>query len=279
MSFPPSLESLVALAIAAGREIMDVYESGREASQKKDGSPVTVADRRAEAVILEGLARLAPGAPVLAEEEWAAGRTPQGLGERFFCVDPLDGTRDFVEGGGEFTVNIAAVDGGTPRMGVVFAPATGELYAGEPNRAFRSAWDARSGRNIEAARAIHVGRRTGCWRVTASRRSARGRTESFVDALGGATETPSSSSVKFCRIAEGAADLYPRFGDVYEWDAAAGHAILSAAGGGLMRLDGTPVTYGRAARDFLIDGFVAFGDAAAEAEARRILKLMQTGAR
>jgi 3'(2'), 5'-bisphosphate nucleotidase len=85
--------------------------------------------------------------------------------------------------------------------------------------------------------------------------------------------------VKFCRIAEGAADLYPRFGDVYEWDAAAGHAILSAAGGGLMRLDGTPVTYGRAARDFLIDGFVAFGDAAAEAEARRILKLMQTGAR
>jgi 3'-phosphoadenosine 5'-phosphosulfate (PAPS) 3'-phosphatase len=175
-------------------------------------------------------------------------------------------------------VNIAAIEGGTPRMGVVFAPATGELFAGEPDQAFRSAWDAHSGRNIEAPRTIRVGRRNG-WRVTASRRSARGRTESFVDALGGATETPSSSSVKFCRIAEGAADLYPRFGDVYEWDAAAGHAILGAAGGGLMRLDGTPVIYGRADRDFLIDGFVAFGDAASEAEARRILKLMQTGAR
>jgi 3'(2'), 5'-bisphosphate nucleotidase len=154
MSFAPSLESLTVLAVAAGREIMDVYESGRDASQKQDGSPVTLADRRAEAAILKGLARLAPETPVLAEEEWAAGRTPQGLGRRFFCVDPLDGTSDFVQGGAEFTVNIALIEGGTPLMGVVFAPVTGELYAGEPDKALRSVWDARTERNIEAARAL-----------------------------------------------------------------------------------------------------------------------------
>jgi 3'(2'),5'-bisphosphate nucleotidase len=274
MSFPPPLESLISLAVAAGREVMAVYDSGAEAVAKADGSPVTQADQRAEAVILKGLAELAPGVPVVAEEEWAAGRTPSSVGARFFCVDPLDGTRDFIARRAEFTVNIAAIEHGIPTKGVVFAPASGVLYAGEPGRAMKAVWDARSTRNIETAKPIGVTSRSGPWRVTASRRSGLQRTEAFLEALGDAIEKPSSSSVKFCWIAEGDVDLYPRFGNVHEWDAAAGHAVLSAAGGGLMRLDGAPVTYGRSDRNFLIDGFVAFGDAAAEAEARRILAFM-----
>ena len=278
MSFPPSLDSLIALAVAAGREIMAIYDSGPEAVEKPDGSPVTQADRQAEGVILKGLAELAPGLPVLAEEEWAAGRTP-ALGARFFSVDPLDGTRDFIAGGKEFTVNIAAIEGGAPISGVVFAPALGALYAGEPGRAMKGAWDARSASNVEPLQPIRVGSQTGQWRVTASRRSGLSRTEAFIGSLGNVVDKPSSSSVKFCWIAEGAIDLYPRFGDVREWDAAAGHAVLSAAGGGLMRLDGAPVTYGRSEQGFLIDGFVAFGDAASEAEARRVLALMPQDAR
>jgi 3'(2'),5'-bisphosphate nucleotidase len=277
-SQPSSLDDLIALAVKAGRAIIEVRDAGFDAAKKADGSPVTLADQRAEAIILEGLARLAPDVPVLAEEEVAAGRAP-ALGARFFCVDPLDGTRDFVEGGtGEFTVNIALVVERTPVMGVIFAPATGALYAGEPARALKGAWSARTGERMQPLSPIRVAERSDKWRVTASRRSTGARTRAFIAALGDSELSPSSSSVKFGRIAEGAADLYPRFGEVSEWDAAAGHAILAAAGGGLMRLDGEPLRYGRAERRFLIDGFVAFGGASAEAEARRVLKTLASAA-
>lgn len=268
----PQLEDLIALALNAGREIMAVRAAGFETTSKRDGSPVTIADQRAEAIIEDGLARIAPGIPMLGEEAVASGRIPE-LGERFFCVDPLDGTRGFANGGAEFTVNIAWIEDGEANMGVVYAPATGELYAGEPGRALAARCNPQTAQPRGQPRRIKARvRAPEQWRVVASDDSGRNaRTAGFVAELRGAT-THASSSIKFCRVAEGAADLYPRFGDVSEWDAAAGHAILSAAGGGVMRLDGGPLRYGGDA-DFLIHGFVAYAGAAAAKAARAALKL------
>ncbi|MGE3142865.1 MAG: 3'(2'),5'-bisphosphate nucleotidase CysQ, partial [Hyphomonadaceae bacterium] len=241
----PTLDALIALALEAGREIMAVRDKGVVAMDKADGSPVTIADQRAEEVIEAGLARLAPGVPMLGEEAVAGGRTPQ-LGEIFFCVDPIDGTRDFIAGEtGEFTVNIALVEHGAPVMGVVLAPATGALYAGEPGRALKGLADARAARIVEGLAPIAPSRHEGPWRVIASRHSGKNAaTDRFMNALGPHERMNASSSIKFCKLAEGAADLYPRFGDVSEWDTAAGHAVLLAAGGGVMRHSGAPLTYG-----------------------------------
>lgn len=267
----PPLDDLIALALAAGREILAVRARGIGASEKHDGSIVTLADHRAEALIEEGLAKLAPGVPMIGEEAVAAGRIPE-CGDRFFCVDPLDGTRGFAKGGDEFTVNIALVEDGAPTMGVVFAPATGELYAGEGAHALGARYDpvsfapTRTLAPIATAASLH---KPPC--IVASDFSGRNeRTGSFVAALKGVT-THASSSIKFCRVAEGAADLYPRFGDVSEWDTAAGHAVLSAAGGGVMTLDGAPLHYGMRKGDFIIHGFIAFGSAAAASAARNAL--------
>lgn len=267
----PKLEDLIDLALAAGREIMIVRAAGFDTQSKRDGSPVTLADQRAEAIIEAGLQRLAPGVPMLGEESVAEGRIPD-LGQRFFCVDPLDGTRGFAEGGDEFTVNIALVENGEPIAGVVFAPATGELYAGEAGRALRGSCDAgRLQAPLAAMQAAAQPQASG-WRIVASQTSGRDRaTGDFIAALGGAP-VYGSSSLKFCRVAEGAADLYPRFGEVSEWDAAAGHAILSAAGGGIMRLDGSPLRYGNASSGFVINGFIAFSGAAAASAARTALR-------
>lgn len=268
----PQLEDLISLALNAGREIMAVRAAGFETQAKLDGSPVTLADQRAEEIIENGLARIAPGIPMLGEEAVADGRIPE-LGERFFCVDPLDGTRGFAKGGNEFTVNIAWIEDGAPNMGVVYAPATGELYAGEPGRALAARCSLKTAQPRGQPRRIKPRvRPPEQWRVVASDHSGRNAaTASFVAALDGVT-THASSSIKFCRVAEGAADLYPRFGDVSEWDAAAGHAILSAAGGGIMGLDGAPLRYG-ASTHFLIHGFVAYASTAAAKAARKALEL------
>ncbi|NWG54887.1 MAG: 3'(2'),5'-bisphosphate nucleotidase CysQ [Hydrogenophilaceae bacterium] len=276
----PSLEALIALARDAGREIMAVRDAGAAAHRKDDGSPVTEADQRAEALILAGLARLAPGAPVLAEEAYAAGHRPDlSAGPHFFCVDALDGTKDFLaEGdGGSFTVNIAWIEAGRPVVGVVYAPALGDLFAGaEGQGALRGAFDARTGAERAALSPIRVANRAAPpWRIAASRRHGDADTAAFIKALGQTKEVRVSSSIKFCLTAAGEIDVYPRFGTISEWDAAAGHAVLAAAGGVMNRLTGEPVAYGRAARDFLIDGFVATGGAAAEAETRRILAAMR----
>jgi len=268
----PALDDLIALALAAGREIMLVKQAGFDAIDKSDGSPVTIADHRAEAVIEAGLAKLMPGVPMIGEEAVAAGRIPE-CGAHFFCVDPLDGTKDFIAGeSGEFTVNIALVENGAPQVGVVFAPATGELFAGEPGRAVKGAYDALSGAARAALAPIHTAQPSGVWRVIASRRSgANAATDAFIQKLGPSERLSSSSSIKFCRLAEGRADLYPRLGDVNEWDIAAGHAVLSAAGGGVMMLDGAPLYYGGRQGVFLVHGFVAFSSAAAGAAALKAL--------
>jgi 3'(2'),5'-bisphosphate nucleotidase len=262
-----TLDDLIALALAAGREIMAVRAAGFDAHTKDDGSLVTIADQRAEAIIEARLKELAPDIPMLGEESVAAGRIADCSG-RFFCVDPLDGTRGFAKGGDEFTVNIALVENGTPTIGVVYAPATGELYAGEPGKALAAKCHPQTSQFLEPAKPISARAALPPQpRVVASDFSGRNqRTGEFIAAVSGVT-THASSSIKFCRLAEGAADLYPRFGDVSEWDAAAGHAILRAAGGDIMYLDGSPLRYGGKNGDFLIHGFVAYANEAAKAAA------------
>lgn len=266
----PALDDLIALALAAGREIMAVRAEGVSAMEKIDGSIVTLADHRAEAVIEAGLAKLAPGVAMIGEEAVAQGRIPE-CGDSFFCVDPLDGTRGFAKGGDEFTVNIALVERAKPVLGVVFAPAGGELYAGEPGFALRARYNAATHAILETPMPIQVAPASSQWRIVASDFSGRNeRTGEFVRALQGVT-THASSSIKFCRVAEGAADLYPRFGDVSEWDVAAAHAVLLAAGGDIMSLEGKPLHYGLRKGDFIIPGFIAFGSSAAAAAARAAL--------
>ncbi len=259
----PRLDDLVQIALDAGREVMAVCDSGFEAIEKADGSPVTIADQRAEAVIELGLARVAPQIAMIGEEAVSEGRTPD-IAEHFWCVDPIDGTRDFVEGKtGEFTVNIGLIEHGVPVMGVVFAPVLGVLYAGEDNRAFKAKADARDARLLEPLAPISA-KRAGAWRVIASRRSGKNSaTDKFAELLGQHERISMSSSIKFCLLAEGAADIYPRFGEVSEWDAAAGHAVLAAAGGGVMRHDGAQLKYGNASDKFLVKGLIAYSDPSA----------------
>jgi 3'(2'),5'-bisphosphate nucleotidase len=210
---------------------------------------------------------------MIGEEAVAEGRIPE-IGARFFCVDPLDGTRGFAKGGDEFTVNIALIQDGAPRLGVVYAPATGELYAGEHGRALKAQCAPETAQPLAPLAPIAPAASPPRWRVVASDQSGRNeRTARFIAALD-AVAAHASSSVKFCRLAEGAADLYPRFGEVSEWDTAAGHAVLAASGGGVMRLDGTPLRYGDRDGAFLIKGFIAFASLQAASAALSALKTL-----
>jgi 3'(2'), 5'-bisphosphate nucleotidase len=238
------LESVAQIARAAAVEVMAVYATDFAVRGKADASPVTEADERAERVILAGLAALTPDLPVVAEEAVAAGRIPAlpGPGGRFWLVDPLDGTREFVGRNGEFTVNIALVQAGEPLLGVVLAPAVGggRLFAGSRSA---GAWvdDAAGRREIGCRHVPHEG-----LTVVASR--SHGDAQALERYLAGrkvASLTQAGSSLKLCLLAEGRADLYPRFGRTMEWDIAAGHAVLAAAGGSVRTLDGAPLRYGK----------------------------------
>lgn len=237
-------------ALAAGRAIEGIYALPFTSSSKQDGSPVTEADHRAEAVILDMLSQT--GIPVLAEESVAAGRIP-ALGERYFVVDPLDGTKEFIKRNGEFTVNIALVEGGRPVLGVVVAPAIGAGFLGSSSRAQRFSI---AGNNARDWREIRVSR-DGPVRVVASRSHGHAALEQVCAALNVIEDVSVGSSLKFCLLAEGRAQLYPRFTPTAEWDTAAGHAVLEAAGGVVLTLEGHPLRYGKAADAFLNPFFVA----------------------
>jgi 3'(2'), 5'-bisphosphate nucleotidase len=237
------LDVMIAAARAAGREVERIYGAGCATEWKADGSPVTEADRAAEAIILAHLGEAYPELPVVAEEEACAGHIPQ-LGTRWFLVDPLDGTRGFIDRNGEFTVNIALIDAGRPVAGVVHAPDYRILYAGESGA---GAWRSRDGAPPEpiATRAPPPEGLT----AIASRSDPEG-TRARIGHLPIAAFLPSSSSLKFCLLAEGRADLYPRFGRTMEWDTGAGQAVLEAAGGRVLALDGDgweagPLAYGK----------------------------------
>jgi 3'(2'), 5'-bisphosphate nucleotidase len=233
------LDALCAIAREAGAAIMEIYQRDIAVRKKADASPVTDADERAEAIILARLGQLAPAIPVVAEESMAAGRGPAEAGACFWLVDPLDGTKEFISRNGEFTVNIALIEAGRPVMGVVYAPAIERLFLGTDNLgAFVEDGDKR--------RAIHVrpvppeG-----LTVVASRSHRDAATEDYIARFPVAEMRPAGSSLKLCLVAAGEADLYPRLGRTMEWDIAAGHAVVAAAGGSVTTLDGAPLTYGK----------------------------------
>ncbi len=231
------------LALRAGRRIMEIFNAGATVETKADLSPVTEADRAAEKIILQGLRAEFPGIPCVAEEECSEGSTSPDLGEAFFLVDPLDGTREFVKRGSDFTVNIALVRGGVPTIGVVYAPAMGTLYAGRPGKA--EAADVGENFAIAARRPIAIRAEGDPPLIVASRSHRTGETNDFIARFPGAETVSVGSSLKFCLLASGKADLYPRFGRTMEWDTAAGDAVLRAAGGMTCTLDGAPLAYGK----------------------------------
>jgi 3'(2'), 5'-bisphosphate nucleotidase len=250
------LKLMIAASRAAGDEIERIYGAGCATEWKPDGSPVTEADRAAEAIILRHLRGAYPDLPVLAEEEACAGQVPE-LGERWFLVDPLDGTRGFVERNGEFTVNVALIECGEPVAGVVYAPDRHLLYAGERGAgAFRS-------RDGEEPEAIGTRAPPVAGLVAIASRSQSDATRERIARLPVAAFVPSSSSLKFCLLAEGSADLYPRYSRTMEWDTGAGQAILEAAGGRVLALEGDReagrLRYGKAEAGFANPHFIAWG--------------------
>ena len=245
------MEGLILSALKAGAEIWRIFEAGFEVEVKSDASPVTIADRAAEAIILEAILRLSPDIPVVAEEEAAAGRTPE-VGDRFFLVDPLDGTKEFVRKGTDFTVNIGLIEDAAPTLGVIYAPARNELYAGDVKTGL--AWWSRDGapRMALKCRAPQTPPT-----ALASKSHDVPATEAYLKAVGCGERISVGSSLKFCLLARGDADIYPRPSPTMEWDTAAGHAILLAAGGKAFAPSGEPLRYGKP--DFFNPGFVATG--------------------
>lgn len=248
------IEALVAMSLEAGAVILEVRAKGATAEWKDDGSPVTEADARAEAIILRGLAAIAPSTPVIAEEAVAAGNVPNidpSVTAEFFLVDPLDGTKEFLRTGddnrGEFTVNIGLIRHGAPIAGVVFAPALNKIWCARPG----SAWTAdveMSGDTgvVGERRPITVRPDPGAAVIAVASRSHRTpETDAYLKLYPVSDFRAAGSSLKFCLIAEGDADLYPRLGRTMEWDTAAGDAVLRAAGGQVVTMDGAPLTYGK----------------------------------
>ncbi|MDB6044253.1 MAG: hypothetical protein JWM63_2804 [Gammaproteobacteria bacterium] len=240
------LEAMIGAAVEAGRAAHEIYRGDFDVQHKADHSPVTAADHAAEAIILERLAHAAPAVPIVAEEEVAAGRLP-AIGDEFFLVDPLDGTKEFVQKRGEFTVNIALIRGGSPVLGVVYAPVNSMLYVGDvaAGSAFRS--NQRTDSNETAPREPIRVRAVPSSGVTVviSRSHATPETESYLANYAVAERVSVGSSLKFCLVAAGAADLYPRLGPTMEWDTAAGQAVLVAAGGSVLAPGGAPLRYGK----------------------------------
>ena len=255
-------DALLPAVLEAGRIEMRHFTSGVKIEKKADKSPVTVADREAEDVIVAALARLAPDIPVVAEEAAAAGRLPQPS-QRFFLVDALDGTHMFIRGKPEFSVNIALVEDGRPVFGLVYGPASGSLYA---TRSSAQSYAAEIMPEADIGRSAAIS-----WTRLASRmpdnqnlvafnsRTAGGAGADFLAELGVKEARPLGSSLKFCLIAKGEGDIYARFGTTYEWDTAAGQAVLEAAGGSVATLDGNALCYGKSTAGYLNPHFVAWG--------------------
>ena len=251
----PFMQSLIDLAVLAGAEIMAIYATDFSAKAKGDLTPVTEADEAAEKIILAGLAKIGGGLPVISEEAASAGRIPE-VAERFFLVDPLDGTKEFISKNGEFTVNIALVEHGVPSAGVVYAPALKRIFWGERGHGAAqglidgdapASWQALGVRPLPADGAV----------VVASRSHRDQATEDYLKKVKVKSLCSAGSSLKFCLVAAAEADLYPRFGRTMEWDTAAGHAVLLAAGGRVVTVDGPDLTYGKRARGYDNPGFIA----------------------
>lgn len=255
-------DTLADIALKAGAVIMEIYATDFDVDRKDDSSPVTEADQKAEDLILAALRDADPDLPIIAEEEVAAGRIPDH-GHRFALVDPLDGTKEFINKRGEFTVNIGIIEHGTPVMGVVYAPALNRLFVAEDRF---SAWqaeakpgsavpDASQRRPLKIRRAPDLG-----LTAIASKSHRSPETDAFLDKQNIGEIISAGSSLKFCLIAAGEADLYPRLGRTMEWDTAAGQAVAMAAGARVTTFEGDALTYGKTERGYDNPHFVVWGD-------------------
>jgi 3'(2'), 5'-bisphosphate nucleotidase len=247
-------------ALTAGKAIMAVRDAGPHAREKKDHSPVTEADEQAEAIILAALSEAYPQIPIIAEESVAAGKVPH-VGDTLFLVDPLDGTKEFIAGRDDFTVNIALIEAGVPTAGIVYAPALQVAYLGAGQLAEKCT----VGGDFTVTHRLNVKCRIAVAETVAlaSRSHRTVETDTFLTQNGVTDIRCIGSSLKFCLLAEGVADLYPRFGRTMEWDTAAGDAVLRAAGGITKTLDGRLLAYGKTNQsadvDFANPDFIAWG--------------------
>lgn len=262
------MEPLTDLVVRAGAAILAVNRSAMKIDGKLDGSPVTEADLAADRIIGEGLAKLAPDIPALSEERVHPVKPPYH--GSFFLIDPLDGTKEFVAGRDEFTVNLALVTNGTPLLGIIGAPALGLIWRGIVGRgAERLALD--DNMSLGAAEPIRTRKHPAPgapWIVAVSRSHGDDRTEAFISARPGAVRQMLGSAVKLGRVAEGGADIYPRLAPTSEWDVAAGHAIVTAAGGRITDGKGAALQFGTGRQGFIVPEFIAWGDPAAVAATR-----------
>ncbi len=244
------LDALLPVIRDSAALIEQIREAGAASRTKADRSPVTEADERAEALIVAALRQIDPETQIVGEEGCEADGKP-AIANRFWLIDPLDGTKSFIDGGPDYSVNIGLVDNGTPVFGLVMAPRTGTIWAGIVGE---GAWRF-DGDNVTPIRCralpVHPV-------VVTSRSHNDARTMAYVGAIPGAEVKPSGSSLKFCMIADGEADVYPRFGPTSEWDTAAAHAVLLAAGGAMVDAKGAPFRYGKA--EYLNGAFLAWGD-------------------
>jgi len=252
---PASLiEPVVQIADRAGAEILKIYETGFEVETKEDHSPLTAADRASHALICRELRALTPEVPVWSEESAAIDFAERSTWDEFWLVDPLDGTKEFIKRNGEFTVNIALIRNHEPVLGVVYAPVRDTCYFGlSGSGAFVREADG-------GTRPIHVtGRAARPLRVVGSRSHRGGSLDALLAKIGEHEMLPMGSSLKLCLVAAGAADLYPRLGPTSEWDTAAAHAVVEAAGGRVVDLEGRPLRYNEKV-DVLNPYFLVFGD-------------------
>lgn len=261
---PALLDELTGIASRAGEAIMRVRKAGAAVRTKADASPVTEADEAAEAIILQGLQHALPGIAIVSEE--AASQTAVAeVPGTFILVDPLDGTKEFINGRDEFTVNIAIIRDAQPVAGIVGAPALDTIWRGVVgigSERLRLRPGAPAGEASERTALRTRAHRDGPWRAMVSRSHLDPKTEQWLTRFPAVARMDCGSSVKFCRIAEGAADVYPRLGRTSEWDIAAGDSVLRAAGGIVLTPDGEPVRYGQIARDLKVPSFVAWCDPA-----------------
>lgn len=260
MSITPDL--LCDTALKAGALIMEVYATDFDVETKGDSSPVTEADERAEALIMDALRAADPDLPLIGEESVAAGQLPEH-GHRFALIDPLDGTKEFVNKRGEFTVNIAIIEYGRPVMGVVYAPALSRMFVAEgPDMAWQAS--VAPGADVPPVDARTPLQIRGCpeagLTAIASKSHRSPETDAFLENFTTADIISAGSSLKFCLIAAGEADLYPRMGRTMEWDTAAGQAVAEAAGARVLCEDNSPLLYGKAHRGYDNPHFIVYGD-------------------
>ena len=252
MNLKELIEPVVALATEAGQAILEVYATDFDVQEKSDDSPLTQADLASHECIVAGLEQLTPNLPIISEEEGLPSFEERGQWQRYWLIDPLDGTKEFVNRNGEFTVNIALIDSHRPVLGVVYVPVQDKTYLGCEDHGA----ELREGGSVAPIRVASASNAP--VRIVGSRSHRGSSLDAFLKRLGETDMLPMGSSLKFCVIAEGRADIYPRLGPTSEWDTAAAQAVVEQAGGKVLELDGKPLSY-NAKEDILNPWFVVIG--------------------